>query len=469
MVSSTNKQGLIRPYSGILGELFRLSDLLLVFASLWCLSLLYGVEWNVRFTTAGLIGVLLFLLGSQIVGLYGTWRVAGLRQELYQVCLVWCFVLFGLLLLAYSTKTSAVYSRRVLLSWMVITPGVLCVYRIGIRLSLRRLREKGHNMRKAAIAGYGEQAEHLVKVVQSSPWLGLKFDGFYSSLSENTGQERRQKLSEDLHKLINKAKRSEIDIIFLAMPVQQQYQVEELTTELADTTASLYYVPNFFLTDLLHARWGYLEDIPYLSLRETPFYGVDGTLKRIEDVVLSSLILLLISIPMLIIALAVKFTSKGPVLFKQRRYGLAGEEIEVWKFRSMTVTEDGESIPQAKLNDPRITSLGAFLRKTSMDELPQFINVLQGHMSIVGPRPHAVAHNEEYRKKIYGYMLRHKVKPGITGWAQVNGWRGETDTLDKMENRVEHDVWYIQNWSLWLDLRVIFLTIIYGFTNPNAY
>jgi len=269
--------------------------------------------------------------------------------------------------------------------------------------------------------------------------------------------------------LIEKAKNNEIDIIFLAIPIQQQSQLEQLTAKLADTTVSLYYIPTFFLTDLLHSRWGYIEEIPYLSLRETPFYGVDGTLKRLEDVIFGSLIVLIISIPMLIIAAVIRQTSKGPILFKQHRYGLNGEKIEVWKFRSMTVAEDGEDIPQAKQNDPRITQFGAFLRRTSLDELPQFINVVQGQMSIVGPRPHAVAHNEGYRKEIYGYMLRHKVKPGITGWAQINGWRGQTDTLEKMEKRVEHDMWYIKNWSILLDIKIIYLTIIHGFTHPNAY
>ncbi|RME08664.1 MAG: exopolysaccharide biosynthesis polyprenyl glycosylphosphotransferase, partial [Bacteroidetes bacterium] len=168
-------------------------------------------------------------------------------------------------------------------------------------------------------------------------------------------------------------------------------------------------------------------------------------------------------------ALAVKLSSKGPVLFKQRRYGLDGQIVEVWKFRSMTVTEDGDNIRQARKNDPRVTPVGSFLRRTSLDELPQFINVLQGRMSIVGPRPHAVAHNEQYRKLIKGYMWRHKVKPGITGWAQVNGWRGETDTLEKMKKRVEYDLDYIRRWSLWLDLKIILLTVFKGFVGKNAY
>jgi len=185
--------------------------------------------------------------------------------------------------------------------------------------------------------------------------------------------------------------------------------------------------------------------------------------------VLGSLIMAVIALPMLAIAIAMKLTSPGPIIFKQRRYGLNGEVLYVWKFRSMTVCEDGVNVPQAKRGDTRITPLGAFLRRTSLDELPQFFNVLQGTMSIVGPRPHAIAHNEEYRRLIHGYMLRHKVKPGITGWAQVNGWRGETDTLEKMQKRVECDLQYIQEWSLWLDLKIVWMTIRGGFKGKNAY
>jgi len=191
-------------------------------------------------------------------------------------------------------------------------------------------------------------------------------------------------------------------------------------------------------------------------------------LKRFQDILLTTIILVIILLPMIAIAIAIKVTSGGPVLFKQRRYGIDGQEINVWKFRTMRVMENDGEIKQAKKNDPRVTKLGLFLRQTSLDELPQFFNVLQGSMSIVGPRPHAVSHNEQYRQLIKGYMHRHAVKPGITGWAQINGWRGETDTLGKMEKRIEYDLWYIRHWSLWLDLRIILLTIIRGFYNDKA-
>jgi putative colanic acid biosynthesis UDP-glucose lipid carrier transferase len=221
--------------------------------------------------------------------------------------------------------------------------------------------------------------------------------------------------------------------------------------------------------DLLHASWGNVGDLPVVSISETPFYGVDGFVKRMEDVILAGGLIMLFAIPMIFIAIGVKLSSPGPLFFKQRRYGLRGDQIEVWKFRTMSVLENDDKVVQAKKNDPRVTRIGAFLRRTSLDELPQLINVLQGNMSMVGPRPHAVAHNEHYRKQIDRYMLRHKVKPGITGLAQVNGWRGETETLDKMQKRIEFDLAYIQNWSLWLDMKIIFQTMFVVFSDKHAY
>ena len=231
----------------------------------------------------------------------------------------------------------------------------------------------------------------------------------------------------------------------------------------------MFFVPDFFVFEMLQARWTEIDGMPLVSVFDTPFLGVDGWLKRIEDLLIALIALTLTAPLMLAIALGVKLSSPGPVLFRQRRYGLSGKVVEVWKFRSMGVQEDGEEIPQARRADPCVTRFGAFLRRTSLDELPQFFNVLQGHMSVVGPRPHAVAHNEQYRKLVPGTMLRHKVKPGITGWAQVNGWRGETDTVEKMQKRVEHDMHYIRNWSLALDVKIVALTLVRGFAGPGEY
>jgi putative colanic acid biosynthesis UDP-glucose lipid carrier transferase len=228
-------------------------------------------------------------------------------------------------------------------------------------------------------------------------------------------------------------------------------------------------LPDKFTAALLNSRYLEIADYPVLCLFDAPLSLHSAFIKRLEDLFFSSIILILIA-PLLIgISLAIKLTSKGPILFKQTRHGLRGEKFEVWKFRTMSVCENGTKITQAKRNDHRVTKVGAFLRRTSLDELPQFFNVLQGHMSIVGPRPHAVAHNEEYRRIIPGYMLRHLMKPGITGWAQVNGWRGETDTIYKMQKRVELDMEYIHRWSLGLDIKIIFVTAFKTLYDKNAY
>jgi putative colanic acid biosynthesis UDP-glucose lipid carrier transferase len=377
-----------------------------------------------------------------------------------------------LLFLLFISARSEEYSRAIVTIWFGLTPLLLAVWRTSVTLILRELRSRGYNSRKAAIVGMTELGEELATRMQTVPSLGLRVYGFYDDRTEDRCHPIDESLGRrigTLRDVVEAARAGEVGLIYIAFPLRAEPRINQLLRELSDTTASVYLAADFFSFDLLHARWGTLGDLPTVSLHETPFYGVDGWLKRLEDIVVGSLILMVIAIPMLIIGLCVKLTSPGPVLFKQRRYGLNGEVIDVRKFRSMTVTEDGPEIKQATRDDARVTKLGAFLRRTNLDELPQFLNVLEGSMSIVGPRPHAVAHNELYRKKIQGYMLRHKVKPGVTGWAQVNGWRGETDTLEKMEKRVEHDLDYIRNWSLLWDLQIMFMTLFGSAARRNAY
>jgi putative colanic acid biosynthesis UDP-glucose lipid carrier transferase len=260
-----------------------------------------------------------------------------------------------------------------------------------------------------------------------------------------------------------------VSVVYLSLPMAAEPRVLQILDALKDTTGSIYFVPDMFVTDLIQGRTASVNGVPVISVCETPFHGVMGLVKRSSDILLALAILLMIAPVLVAIGIAVKLSSPGPVIFRQRRYGLDGQEIVVYKFRSMQVAEDGEQILQAQKNDKRTTRLGAFLRRTSLDELPQFVNVLQGRMSIVGPRPHAVAHNESYRKLIKGYMVRHKVKPGITGWAQINGFRGETETLDKMQGRIDYDLDYLRNWSLQLDLHIIFRTIKLVFSDQRAY
>jgi len=344
-------------------------------------------------------------------------------------------------------------------------------WRIVLRQLLKDLRKKGYNTRKVAIVGVNEMAVAMRDELSANPELGYVFKGFFDDRShERVSKDFPEaSLEGTICDLVERTRQGEFETIFIALPLKAQKRISEILTACGDTTASVHLIPDFFTFNLIHARIGEIGQMQTISVYETPIFGFNDVLKRLFDVAFSLCVLAIIAIPMLVIAAAVKFTSPGPVIFKQYRYGLDGRKIHVWKFRSMSVTENGDKVVQAKKGDMRITKVGAFIRKTSLDELPQFINVLQGTMSVVGPRPHAVAHNEEYRKLIPYYMLRHKVKPGITGWAQINGYRGETDTLDKMEGRVRYDLEYIRNWSLWMDVKIVFLTFFKGFVGSHVH
>jgi putative colanic acid biosynthesis UDP-glucose lipid carrier transferase len=455
-----------------LAPLMRLVDFALIYLALWLPTLARGEVWDQKSWIAATLAAILFLLIAQSLQLYESSRAVRLKRLVVRAWTGWFGVIPILLFVAFISKSSEEYSRVTITSWFVIAPFFITIWRTGITLFLRELRSRGYNTRSAAIIGMTSLGEQLAQRMNDVPSFGLQIHGFFDDRTEERCHPIPDSLGRRIGTLqdaIDAARSGDVDLIYIAFPLRAEPRINELLRQLSDTTASVYLAADFFAFDLLHARWGTLGDVPIVSLRETPFYGVDGWLKRLEDLVLGSLILLIIAIPMLIIGLLVKLTSPGPALFKQRRYGLKGEVIDVIKFRSMTVTEDGANIRQATQNDPRVTKLGAFLRRTNLDELPQFLNVISGSMSIVGPRPHAVAHNELYRKKIQGYMLRHKVKPGITGWAQVNGWRGETDTLEKMEMRVEHDLDYIRNWSLLWDLQIILMTVVGSSARRNAY
>jgi putative colanic acid biosysnthesis UDP-glucose lipid carrier transferase len=310
-------------------------------------------------------------------------------------------------------------------------------------------------------AGYNESSLELAARLKQNPALCLSVRGFFDDRGpERLGMATGTQLIGRLSEMAAFVKSHKIDVIFIALPIRHLKRVLDMLDDLRDTTASIYYVPDVFVADLIQARSGDIQGVPVVAMCETPFNGYRGVAKRISDVVISASILLLASPVLLLTALAVKVTSPGPVIFKQRRYGLDGREINVYKFRSMTVMENGSEVRQASQGDKRMTKIGAFLRRSSLDELPQLINVLQGRMSLVGPRPHAVAHNEQYRKLIKGYMIRHKVLPGITGLAQVNGCRGETARLEDMEARVKYDLDYLRRWSPFLDFKILWQTLI---------
>jgi putative colanic acid biosynthesis UDP-glucose lipid carrier transferase len=422
-------------------------------------------------TGATLLGVLVFGFIAEFGGLYRPWRTESLSREVGDVLVTWIAVPVALILYGFITKTSAEYSRVVSFVWFMLAPTFLCSLRVGVRLTLRMARARGRNLRWVAIAGATPEAERMAQVLEQKPWLGMRLIGIF----DDRGDDRRHPIDRvDCHvlggfdDLLRCAREGAIDIIYVALPMRAEARYSLLFRALTDTTVTVYLIADFFAYAMLRARWGEVGGIPVVSIHDTPFQGVVGWLKRMEDLVLGLLILGVSALPMLLIALLVKLSSKGPVFFRQRRYGLNGKPIRVLKFRTMTVCEDGPYIKQVEKDDPRITPIGRLLRRWSLDELPQFLQVMTGELSIVGPRPHAIAHNEEYRGLIEGYMLRHKVKPGITGWAQVNGWRGDTLELEKMQQRVQHDLAYIRDWNLLWDLKIILRTIFDATSRRNA-
>lgn len=382
----------------------------------------------------------------------------------------WAMVVGILLFTAFATELSSVFSRKLLLTWFCVTPFLLIAVQGAVRRALPALVANGGRARTALVIGVNPIGLEFARRLNHNPYVP-DMQGYF----DDRRPERllpgfcREQLLGTLNDLPDYVRKNSITLIYISLPLVAKLRIKKLLHDLKDTTASVYFVPDLFAFDLIQARLEEINGIPVVAVRESPFCGLNGVLKRASDIVLASLILLCIWPVLLILAVGVKLSSPGPVLFKQRRCGLGGEDIMVHKFRTMTVCEDGAQIVQAKKGDPRLTRVGAWLRRTSLDELPQFINVLQGTMSIVGPRPHAVAHNELYRKLIDGYMLRHKVKPGITGWAQVNGFRGETETVEKMRKRVEYDLNYLRHWSLALDLEIIWSTALTVWRDRHAY
>jgi len=392
------------------------------------------------------------------------------RRVLQKLLTSWLLFVFIMGAFGLATAYIQYFPENVLFAWFAATPVVYVVVYTAARIVLPRVLSSPGNLRTAVIAGVNDIGICLAQQFQNDPYLGTNVLGFFDDRSPNdfpTGIPAPVKGR--LLDLSEYVKQNHVEAIYLALPMAAQPHILGLLDSLKDTTASIYFVPDIFITDLIQGRFDTVGNMPVVAVCETPFTGFNGIVKRTSDVVFSFLILLLLLPLLLLLTIGVKLSSPGPLIFKQRRYGLDGKEILVYKFRSMTVCDDGEVVKQATKDDARITRFGAFIRKTSMDELPQFINVLQGRMSIVGPRPHAVAHNEIYRKAIKGYMIRHKVKPGITGWAQVNGYRGETETLDKMEKRIEYDLEYLRNWSLSLDFWIIIKTALIVVRDRNAY
>jgi putative colanic acid biosynthesis UDP-glucose lipid carrier transferase len=399
-------------------------------------------------------------------GLYYSWRGRNKWQRNTSVGYAWLVVLIALVVLSFAMKNSANFSRVWFFTWGISGFVYLTLYRIVFDHILDRLRLKGLNRKKILVFGAGDVGKHVYQKLNENNEVGFDIAAFVDDNTELHGTtinnipiyspDKTLELLNDCHEL------------WIALPLSAEKRVLEILHQTRHLTSVIRFIPDIFNFRLLNHSITEIASIPIIEINGTPMSSTSHFLKRIEDIVLTLLIVILISPVILIIAILIKLTSKGPILYKQYRHGWNGKTIKVYKFRSMYFSAKDE-FKQATKNDSRITSIGMFIRKTSIDEFPQFLNVLQGRMSLVGPRPHAVSMNEDYKDKIDNYMQRHKVKPGITGWAQVNGLRGETDTIVKMEKRIEYDLFYIQNWSIVFDLKIIFMTIYKGFVGKNAY
>ena len=454
--------GLFRKQLSLVSLIKLLLDPAVAILMLLVMASVYGEDFNGPYLVFALI---LFSLTFP-----GRWPEPNLKSFGNQILVPWTITVGILFLLGLATGYLNTFPNQIITLWALTTPFVLFIaHKFMHRLVPRILALEG-STRTAVIVGANDLGRQLARRLTHGPYLGITLKGCFDdrSVSRLGGLDEGRYLG-NMRDLVDNVRQGGIDLVYITLPMLSQPRILQVLDALRDTTVSIYFVPDIFVADLIQARIDDIHGIPVVAVCETPLYGVNGIAKRVSDLILASMILILLLPLMLLIALGVKRSSPGPVLFQQRRYGLDGQEIVVYKFRSMTVCEDGATVAQAQRADRRVTPWGQLLRRTSLDELPQLLNVLRGNMSLVGPRPHAVAHNEQYRKIIKGYMIRHKVKPGITGWAQINGLRGETDTVEKMRTRVQYDIDYLRNWSLVFDLMILLKTVWVVVRGRNAY
>ncbi len=384
----------------------------------------------------------------------------------------WTLTFLVLIVLGFLTKQSEVYSRTLIAQLYMIGYFVQLMLHFFVKVIYQQIILHSQQNEKVIIVGQSRLANHLHQKISSNPWIGEQVIGFVrlpsdsepSILSKNTST-----ILGDIKDLPALIDQYDINAVYIVTPLESSKVLEDMYKTILEKHVSIHWIPDIFSLRLVNHSVREISGIPVITLSETPLIGMRLLLKSIEDVVLSCLILLAISPILLLVAIAVKLDSPGPVFFRQNRTGWSGKVFRIWKFRSMRVhQEDGGKLRQAEKNDSRVTRVGAFIRRTSLDELPQIFNVLAGNMSLVGPRPHAVQHDEEYSQRIFDYFARHNIKPGITGLAQVRGLRGETKDIDQMIQRIESDIEYINNWSVWLDISIIFRTV-FAITGKTAY
>lgn len=477
--SSKSRNDSLMQHSIATGLMYRVVDLLAVVVAGLLSTFMYSIgplRLGQDHVSAILASLLLVIVVFDRAGLYEPWRGRRIHEQVGYMSLAWTIVFALLIVAAFVLQFSAYYGRGWALTWFALGFLFLFVARAVTALILRRLRSLGFNHKRVVVVGAGTWGCSVVERIKTVDWIGFDFKCFLDPHPEQF-ESRLLEIPVQGHyeRLPSIIAGGDVDEVWICLPAgsrdeQGNRHADRVIHLLRHSLVTKRVVPDLSEMRLLERPVIEIAGVPFLTISGTPHEGLNRLIKKAEDLLLGSASLLLAVPLMLAIALTIKLTSRGPVLFKQQRHGWDGRPFDLYKFRTMHVhvEQDGE-VTQATRQDPRVTPFGAFLRSTSLDELPQFINVLLGQMSIVGPRPHALCHNELYKEQIDSYMQRHVVKPGITGWAQVNGWRGETDTVEKMRRRVELDLYYIEHWSLWFDLKIIFLTLVRGFWHRNAY
>ncbi len=481
MVIRSKSRSVLQRRRSLINVLQPLLDGVAILGTAW-----FFIQLNIGYLTQSYVILMLVLLGlvSVMYDRFAIYRTSSsFAAKLFSLFNAWSISFLALFVLGFLTKQTDAYSRIFMTELFLVGFVAQSLIHFLVRVINRRVHKNSQVTDNVIIVGQGQLANYLEHKITSNPWLNERVIGNVSIEEEANHQRKVQKSelneypqSRTIHlgkvaELPDLIDAHDINTIYIVTPLESSRVLEELYFVLLDKHVSIHWIPDIFSLRLINHSVKEIAGIPVLTLSETPLTGVSKLGKAIEDKVLSFLILLMIIPVLIVVAIAVKLDSPGPIFFRQKRAGWNGKTFSIWKFRSMRINQqaaDGETLQQAKKNDPRITKVGAFIRRTSLDELPQVFNVLKGDMSLVGPRPHAIQHDEVYSQRISDYYARHNIKPGITGLAQVRGYRGETKEIDQMTKRIESDIEYINNWSIWLDLSILMRTAT-AFTGKGAY
>lgn len=410
----------------------------------------------------------------QALNLYSIRSLTNVPRQIGRVIVAWTGVVALLIAVAFVTKVSANFPRGWAILWYVWTLGGFIAVRFAVAGVIGRWMESGRLTRDIAVVGAGPHGRRLIRHLREAGGADYRIVGVFDDRATREMEPiEGVPVRGTVNDLLDYARRHQVDQIVVALPWAAEIRVMTILKKLWELPIDIRLAPDMIGFRLAHCSYSELGDVPVLNVFDKPLSEDKLLLKRVEDIGLALLLLLVFSPVMLATAIAIKLDSRGPILFRQTRYGFNNQRIQVWKFRSMYTDECRDIAPtQASRDDPRITKVGRFIRRTSIDELPQIFNVLSGSMSMVGPRPHPIdtkAENLLFEEAVAEYAARHRVKPGLTGWAQVNGWRGETDTIEKIRKRVDHDLYYIENWSLLLDIKIVLMTIVTVLRGKNAY